>query len=122
MVTRTSTLMARAWGLALALDAVVQRIPAGMDGVAVVEIVVEWVPWQLRFVLGNVAASGPGAAALGAALARAKAAGPLETFDTNGIRLATERGAALELDLAISFVKAGHAVLGTLTAAGPGAR
>ena len=108
------------------LDDVVQRIPAGADGVALVEIVIEWAPWQLRLALGNVAASGPGAAALGAALARAKAAGPLETLDTNGIRLATEGGATLELDLRISFIKAGDAdagaVMGTLTLAASGAR
>lgn len=104
------------------LDDVLKRIPAGTDGVALVEIVAEWVPWQLRLTIGNVAASGPNASALTAALARTKAAGPLETLDTNGIRLATERGAALELDLAISFLKAGDAVLGTLTVATTGGR
>jgi hypothetical protein len=104
------------------LDDVLQRIPAGTDGVALVEVVAEWVPSQLRLLLGNAAASGPNAQALGAALARTKAAGPLETLDTSGIRLATERGAALDLDLAISFVKAGDAVVATFTVATPGGR
>jgi hypothetical protein len=104
------------------LDDVLKRIAVGADDVALVEIVADWVPSQLRLAIGNVAASGPGAAALSAGLARTKAAGPLETVDTSGIRLATERGAALELDLAISFLKAGDAVLGTFTVAKEGAR
>jgi hypothetical protein len=104
------------------LDDVAQRMPAGADAVAVVEIVAEWVPWQLRFSIGNVATSGAGAGALGAALGRAKASGPLETIDTSAIHLSTERGASLDLDLAISFVKAGDGILGTLTVAGPGGR
>jgi hypothetical protein len=103
------------------LDDVVKRLPAGAGDVALVEILAEWVPSQLRLTIGNVAASGPGAAALGAALARTKEAGPLETLDTGGIRLATQRGATLELDLAISFLKAGDAVVGTFTVATPGA-
>jgi hypothetical protein len=102
------------------LDDVVQRIPAGADGVALVELVAEWVPSELRLLLGNAAASGPSAAALSAAVARTKAAGPLGTLDTSGIRLATERGAALDLDLAISFAKAGDAVVATFTVAKPG--
>jgi hypothetical protein len=103
------------------LDDVVKRIPAGADDVALVEIVAEWVPSQLRLTIGNAAAAGPGAAALSAALARTKEVGPLETLDTSGIRLATQRGATLDLDLAISFLKAGDAVLGTFTVATPDA-
>jgi hypothetical protein len=100
------------------LDEVGHRLPAGPDAAAVVELLVEWTPWQLRFSLGNVAASGDGAATLGAALARAKASGPLTTLDTAGIHLETGRGAALDLDLAVSFVKADDAILMTLTPAG----
>jgi hypothetical protein len=101
------------------LEDVVQRRPtAGADATAIVEIIAAWVPWQLRFSVGAVASSGDGAAALGAALARAKATGPIETVDTAGIRLATERGAALNLDLALAFLKAGDAVSAMLTPAG----
>ena len=104
------------------LDDVVRRGSSNEDDGAAVEILVEWVSWQLRLTLGQVATTGPGAAALGAALVRLKAGGPLATLATNGIRLATARGSALELDLAIAFVKPGDAVLGTLTVAAPGAR
>jgi hypothetical protein len=106
------------------LEEVLQRLPADarIDSLAVVEVIADWAPWQLRFSIGNAATTGAGAAALSAALARAKASGPIETFDTSGIHLSTERGATLDLDLAISFLKAGDAVLGTLTVAGPSAR
>jgi hypothetical protein len=100
------------------LNEVAQRLPAGADALAVVEIVAEWVPWQLRFLIGDVAISGDGATALSAALARAKTSGAIETIETAAIHLGTERGASLDLDLAVSFVKAGDAVLATLAPAG----
>jgi hypothetical protein len=104
------------------LNEVVQRLPTGADALAVVEIVAEWVPWQLRFSIGDVATSGPGAGVLSAALARAKASGALETIDTSAIHLQAARGVSLDLDLAVSFIKAGDAVLTTLTPAVPGGR
>jgi hypothetical protein len=102
------------------LEEIVRRLPASPDATAVVEIVAEGGASQLRFSLGDVATSGDATGALGAALARTKASGPLETVDTAGIHLETGRGAALDLDLAISFVKADDAVLMTLTPAGSG--
>jgi hypothetical protein len=101
------------------LDEVVHRLPAGADAAAVVEIVAESIPGQLRFSIGDFAARGDGTGALSAALLRAKAAGPFETVDTTGVRLETRAGASIDLELAISFVKAGDAILATLTPAGP---
>ena len=100
------------------LDEVAHHLPASADASALVEIVADWIPWQLRFSIGDFATSGDGAGALNAALLRAKASGPLETLDTAGIRLETGRGASIDLDLAVSFVKAGDAILATLTPAG----
>jgi hypothetical protein len=100
------------------LKEVVQRLPAGAGALAVVEIVAEWIPWQLRFSIGDVATSGDGAGVLSAALARAKTSGAIETVDTAAIHLETARGASLDLDLAVSFVTAGDAILAMLTPAG----
>ncbi len=97
------------------LEEVSHRLPAGTDAAAVVELVAEWTPWQLRFSIGNVATRGEGAGPLNAALARTKAAGPLGVFDTAGLRLETARGTSLTLDLAVGFVKADDAVLMMLT-------
>jgi hypothetical protein len=100
------------------LDEVARRLPAGGDATGVVEIIAEWTPWQLRLSIGDIATSGDAGGALSGALARTKAAGPLETVDTAGLHLETGRGASLDLDLAISFAKADDAVLMTLTPAG----
>jgi hypothetical protein len=94
-----------------------RRPPAETAPLAVVEVLAAWAPWELRLTLGNVAASGE---ALGAALGRAKAAGPLASVETSGLRLANERGGALMLDLALAFVK--DAVVATLTPAKRGGR
>jgi hypothetical protein len=102
------------------LEDVARRSPAGSGALAVVDILVAWAPWQLKVSIGNAATSGDGAASLGAALARAKGTGALATIDTSAIRLATARGAALTLDLAVSFVKVGDGVLATFTPAGRG--
>jgi hypothetical protein len=100
------------------VEEVARRLPAGVEASAVVELVAEWVPWQLRFSIGDVATSGgDGAAALNAALARAKASGPLATVDTAGVHLETGPGASLDLDLGVSFVKARDAILVTLSPA-----
>jgi hypothetical protein len=98
------------------LDDVARR-RAPSDTLGVVEVIAAWAPWELRLALGAVATSGPGAEALGAALARAKAAGPLATVETSALRLANERGGALSLDVALTFLKAGDSVLATLTPA-----
>jgi hypothetical protein len=100
-------------------DEIVHRRPAGAEASAVVEIVAEWIPDQLRFSIGDFATSDDRTGALSAALLRAKAGGPFETIDTTGIRLETRTGASMDLELAISFVKAGDAILATLTPAGP---
>src|SRR6266540_442465 len=102
------------------LDEVGKRLAAAPDAgpVAVVELVAEWVPWELRLSIGGVAAAGAdGARGLARTLARAKAAGPLATVETSGLRLATERGASLNLDLALAFLKGADGVLSTLTIA-----
>jgi hypothetical protein len=97
------------------LEEVSHRLPAGTDAAAVVELVAEWSPWQLRFSIGSVSATGEGAGPMSAALARTKAAGPLGSVDTAGLRLEAARGASLTLDLAVGFGKADDAVLMTLT-------
>jgi hypothetical protein len=102
------------------LEDVVRRLPPGTEATAVVELVADWTPWQLRFSVGDVATIGDAPGTLSGALARAKAAGPLQTVDTAGIHLETGKGASLDLDLAISFVKADDAILMTLTPAGAG--
>jgi hypothetical protein len=104
------------------LDDVAKRLAAapGAGAVAVVEIVAEWIPSELRLSIGEVGTSGEGARTLGRTLARAKAAGPLTVADTSGLRLETERGASLSLDLALSFPKGADGVLATLTVACPG--
>ena len=104
------------------LDEVAKRLAAAPDAgaVAVVELVAEWVPWELRVSIGDVAAGGEGGRGLARTLARAKAAGPLATVETSGLRLATERGSSLTLDLALSFLKGADGVLSTLTVACPG--
>ena len=61
-----------------------------------------------------------GGRSLARTLARAKAAGPLATVETGGLRLETERGSALSLDLALSFLKGSDGALATLTVACPG--
>ena len=101
------------------LDEVAKRLAAAPDAgaVAVVELVAEWVPWELRVSIGDVAAGGEGGRGLARTLARAKAAGPLATVETSGLRLATERGSSLTLDLALSFLKGADGVLSTLTVA-----
>jgi hypothetical protein len=104
------------------LDDVAKRLAAAPDAgsVAVVELQVEWVPSELRVSIGDIGAAGEAGRALAKTLARAKAAGPLATVETGGLRLETERGSALSLDLALSFPKAADGVLATLTIACPG--
>jgi len=104
------------------LDEVAKRLAAAPDAgsVAVVELVVEWVPTELRVSIGDIGSAGEAARALARTLARAKAAGALTTVETGGLRLETERGSALSLDLALSFPKAADGVLATLTIACPG--
>lgn len=104
------------------LEEVAKRLAAAPDAgaIAVVELVAEWVPWELRVAIGDVAAGGEGGRGLARTLARAKAAGPLTTLETSGLRLATERGSSLTLDLALSFLKGADGVVSTLTVACPG--
>jgi hypothetical protein len=104
------------------LDDVAKRLAAAPDAgsVAVVELQVEWVPSELRVSIGDIGAAGEAGRALAKTLARGKAAGPLATVETGGLRLETERGSALSLDLALSFPKAADGVLATLTIACPG--
>jgi hypothetical protein len=99
------------------LDGVARRLAGAPDAgaVAVVELLAEWVPWQLRVSIGDVAARGEGARSLARTLSRAKAAGPLVAIDTSDLRLQTERGASLGLDLALGFLKGGEGVRSTLT-------
>lgn len=101
------------------LGDVAKRLAAAPDAgaIAVVELVAEWVPWELRVSIGDVAAGGEGGRGLARTLARAKVAGPLATVETSGLRLATERGSSLTLDLALSFLKGADGVLSTLTVA-----
>src|SRR5436190_4726538 len=93
---------------------------AGAGPVAVVELLASWAPSELRVAIGDVASAGEGSRPLARTLARAKAAGPLTTADTSGLRLETERGSSLNLDVALSFLKGGDGVLATLTPACPG--
>jgi hypothetical protein len=89
---------------------------------AVVEIMATWTPWSLQLELGDVAPVGDGSAALGRALARARASGPLATFETAALRVTTARGSSLSMDLAVDFPKAkesGDAVALTVTPAAP---
>jgi hypothetical protein len=95
-------------------DVAHRRPPTDTAPLAVVEVLAAWAPWELKLSLGNVAASGE---ALAAALGRAKAAGPLAAVETSGLRLASERGGSLSLDLALGFAKANDAVMATLTPA-----
>jgi len=99
------------------LDDVARRLAGAPDAgaVAVVELVAEWVPSEIRVSIGDVGSSGEGARVLGRTLARAKAAGPLGTAETGGLKLETERGSSLSFDLALTFLKDG--VLATLTVA-----
>ena len=99
------------------LEEAARRLAAAPDAgsVAVVELWVDWAPSELRVSIGDVATAGEGGRALGRTLARAKAAGPLGTAATSGLRLETERGSALDFDLALSFPKGGEGVLATLT-------
>lgn len=100
-------------------DVAHRRPPADAAPLAVVEVLAAWAPWELKLTLGNVSASGE---ALAAALGRAKNAGPLATVETSGLRLASERGGSLSLDLALGFAKANDAVTATLTPATRGGR
>ena len=104
------------------LDGLAKRLAAAPDAgaVAAVELIVQWVPSELRVSIGDIGAGGDAGRALARTLARAKAAGPLATVETGGLRLETERGSALSLDLALSFPKAGDGALATLTVACPG--
>lgn len=104
------------------LDEVARRLAAAPEAgtVAVVELIAEWVPWELRVSIGDVAAGGDGARELARTLARAKTAGPLAAVETSGLRLATERGSSLNLDLALTFLKGTAGLVSTLTVAGPG--
>ena len=104
------------------LDEVAKRLAAAPDAgaVAAVELIVQWVPSELRVSIGDIGAGGDGGRSLARTLARAKAAGPLATVETGGLRLETERGSALSLDLALSFPKGSDGALATLTVACPG--
>ena len=96
-----------------------QPAAAGADAsaLAVVELIATWAPSELRVSIGDVAGGGDTARPLARALARAQAAGPVASIDTGGLRLETERGSTLPLDLALSFPKGADAVLATLTVA-----
>jgi len=96
-----------------------QPADAGADAsaFAVVELIATWAPSELRVSIGDVAGGGDPARPLARALARAQAAGPFTTIDTAGLRLETERGSTLPLELALSFPKGGDGVLATLTVA-----
>ena len=96
------------------------NVGAGAGAVAAVELLASWAPSELRVAIGDVASAGEGGRPLARTLARAKAAGPLATADTSGLRLETERGSSLNLDVALSFLKGGDGVLATLTPACPG--
>jgi hypothetical protein len=96
------------------------NVGAGAGAVAVVELLASWAPSELRVAIGDVATAGEGGRPLARTLTRAKAAGPLATADTSGLRLETERGSSLNLDVALSFLKGGDGVLATLTPACPG--
>jgi len=102
------------------LDEVARRLAAAPDAgaIAVVELTADWVPSEVRVSIGDVATGGDGAKGLARTVARAKAAGPLATADTGGLKLQTERGSSMAFDLALSFLKEG--VLATLTVACPG--
>jgi hypothetical protein len=102
------------------LDEVARRLAATPDAgaVTVVELTAEWVPSEVRVAIADIATSGEASRPLGRTLARAKAAGPLATADTAGLKLETERGSSLAFDVALSFLKEG--VLATLTVACPG--
>ena len=104
------------------LDEVAKRLAAAPEAgaVAVVELIAEWVPWELRASIGDAAAGGDGARELARTLARAKTAGRIATVETSGLRLATEQGSSLNLDLALRFLKGTDGVVATLTVAGPG--
>jgi hypothetical protein len=104
------------------LDELAKRLAAAPDAgaVAAVELLAEWVPWELRVAIGDVAAGGEGGRALARTMTRARAAGPLATVATAGLQLATERGSSLNLDLALSFLKGNDGVVSTLTVACPG--
>jgi hypothetical protein len=101
------------------LDEAARRLAAAADAgaVAVVELTAEWAPSEVRVAIGDVAPGGDAGKGLAKTLARAKAAGPLATADTGGLKLETERGSSLAFDLALSFLKEG--VLATLTVACP---
>jgi hypothetical protein len=95
------------------------------EPVAIVEVLAAWTPWQLKLSLGDSAVGGgkDGGAALGAALARAKAAGPIQSIDTAALPLATPDGGSQPFDLGLTFLKGGEGVLLALAPAGrPGAR
>ena len=96
-----------------------QPADAGADAsaIAVVELIATWAPSELRVSIGDVAGGGDTARPLARALARAQAAGPLASIDTGGLRLETERGLTLPLELALSFPKGADGVLATLTGA-----
>jgi len=101
------------------LDEAARRLAGAPDAgaIAVVELTAEWVPSEVRVSIGDIAVAGDGKA-LARTVARAKAAGPLATADTSGLKLQTERGSSMAFDLALSFLKEG--VLATLTVACPG--
>ena len=98
-------------------DDVVRRAAsvAGDGPLALVEILATPSPARLRFSIGGIATAGEGAGALAADLARAKAAGPLATVDTAGLRLASAGGGSLTFDLAVLFPKGGDLVRATVT-------
>jgi hypothetical protein len=99
------------------MDDVAKRLAAPSDAgaVAVVELIVESTASALRVSVGDVATSGDGARPLARTLARARAAGALAALETSGLRLETERGSTLTLDLAVTFPKGADGVLATLT-------
>jgi len=104
------------------LDDVATRLAAAPDAgvIAVAELLASWAPSELRVSIGEIANGAGAGRPLARTLARAKAAGPLATADTSGLRLETERGSTLNLDVALSFLKGGDGVLATLTVACPG--
>jgi hypothetical protein len=75
---------------------------AGHEPLAVIEILVTWIPSRLRVTIGEIAAGGQGAA-LGQALARARAAGPVRTIETAAVGLSNGHGVIEKLSLALAF-------------------
>jgi hypothetical protein len=94
--------------------------PPGSAAAVIAEVLVSWVPWQLRLALGEVAVGGDVGAAAGveAGLKRLKASGkPLDVVETSALRVMTDRGGSLTFNLAVDFLRPADSVLVTLVPA-----